>query len=78
MPVIEAHIDEFLRNKLKDCNSHDGNVIGEKTITQFKTVFMNELEVIFPEVIDKYAADLMIPGVLMRDRRYACKSTNRI
>jgi uncharacterized membrane protein YheB (UPF0754 family) len=58
MPVIEAHIDEFLRNRLKTAIPMIGMLIGERTISQLKTVFMQELEVIFPEVLNKYVKDL--------------------
>ena len=58
MPVIEDHIDEFLRNRLKTAIPMIGMLIGERTISQLKTVFMQELEVIFPEVLNKYVTDL--------------------
>jgi uncharacterized membrane protein YheB (UPF0754 family) len=58
MPVIELHIDEFLRNKLKVVFPMVGMFVGEKTITQFKSVFMAELETIFPPVMTKYVQDL--------------------
>lgn len=60
MPVIEHHIDDFLRNRLKTAIPMIGMLIGERTITQLKTVFMQELEVIFPEVLNKYATDLVL------------------
>ncbi|HTE28398.1 DUF445 domain-containing protein [Flavitalea sp.] len=58
MPVIEHHIDDFLRNRLKTAIPMIGMLIGERTISQLKTVFMQELEVIFPEVLKKYVTDL--------------------
>jgi hypothetical protein len=58
MPVIEDHIDDFLRNRLKTAIPMIGMLIGERTISQLKTVFMQELEVIFPEVLKKYVGDL--------------------
>jgi hypothetical protein len=58
MPIIEHHIDDFLRNRLKTAIPMIGMLIGERTIAQLKTVFMEELEVIFPEVLNKYILDL--------------------
>jgi hypothetical protein len=51
MPVIETHIDDFLRNRLKTAIPMIGMMIGDRTISQLKSVFMNELEIILPIVI---------------------------
>ena len=58
MPVIEQHIDEFLRHRLKTAIPMIGMLIGERTISQLKTVFMQELEIILPQVLDNYISDL--------------------
>jgi uncharacterized membrane protein YheB (UPF0754 family) len=58
MPLIEHHIDDFLRNRLKTAIPMIGMLIGDRTISQLKAVFMQELEVIFPEVLNKYVSDL--------------------
>jgi uncharacterized membrane protein YheB (UPF0754 family) len=58
MPVVEVHIDEFLRNKLKEAFPMIGMFIGEKTINQLKTIFMNELESIFPVLMKNYMINL--------------------
>ena len=58
MPVVETHIDNFLRNKLQTALPMIAMFVGEKTIQQLKTVFMSELELIFPEVMQTYAAQL--------------------
>jgi hypothetical protein len=57
-PTIEAHIDNFLRHKLSKALPMLSMFIGEKTINQLKSVFMKELEEIFPNVIGKYSDDL--------------------
>src|SRR5437667_11640415 len=44
MPIVETHIDEFLRTKLGKAFPMISMFIGEKTINQLKTVFMDELE----------------------------------
>jgi uncharacterized membrane protein YheB (UPF0754 family) len=58
MPLAEIHIDDFLRNKLKDAFPMIGMLIGEKTIGTLKTIFMNELETIFPIIIKGYVQNL--------------------
>jgi len=58
MPVIEEQIDHFLRVKLKQSMPVVGMFIGDKTIQQLKTVFVTELEIIFPNVMKNYAANL--------------------
>ena len=57
MPVIEEHIDDFLRNRLKIAIPMIGMMIGERTITQLKMVFMQELDVIFPVVMRRYVEE---------------------
>jgi uncharacterized membrane protein YheB (UPF0754 family) len=58
MPVAELHIDDFLRNKLKEAFPMIGMLIGEKTIGTLKTIFMNELETIFPIIMKEYVQHL--------------------
>ena len=53
-PEIEAHIDNFLRNKLKDIFPMLSMFIGEKTITQLKDAFLIELESLFPVLMKTY------------------------
>ena len=59
MPVIEEHIDDFLRNKLKKEMPVISVFIGEKTIGSLKKVFMNELEILFPKIIGGFASNLV-------------------
>ena len=42
MPMIETHVDDFLRNRLKDEMPVISMFIGDKTITNLKTMFMKE------------------------------------
>ena len=58
LPVIEGHIDEFLRVKLSKSMPFLGAFIGDKTITQLKAVFMEELAELFPTVMKNYFAQL--------------------
>lgn len=54
LPVVETHIDEFLRVKLKEKMPVISMFIGDKTIQELKSVFMSELEIMFPKLIDGY------------------------
>jgi uncharacterized membrane protein YheB (UPF0754 family) len=58
MPVAEVHIDDFLRNKLKDAFPMIGMLIGDRTISTLKSIFMNELETIFPVIMKEYLQNL--------------------
>src|SRR6202012_1817668 len=53
-PEIEAHIDHFLRNKLKDVFPMLSMLIGDKTIGQLKDAFIVELENLFPVLMKNY------------------------
>jgi uncharacterized membrane protein YheB (UPF0754 family) len=59
MPLIEEHIDDFLRNKLKKDMPFVGMLIGDKTISSLKKVFMTELETLFPNIMRNYASNLI-------------------
>lgn len=58
MPVAEVHIDDFLRNKLKDAFPMIGMLIGDRTINTLKEIFMKELEAIFPVIMKGYLQNL--------------------
>lgn len=58
MPFVEAKVDEFLRVKLNDAFPIISMFIGENTFQQLKGIFMQELQVIFPEVINKHVKQL--------------------
>lgn len=57
-PLVEEHVDEFLGHKLGKEMPMIGMFIGDKTIAQMKTIFMKELEEIFPLVMGKYVEGL--------------------
>lgn len=54
MPHLEGHIDLFLREKLAAQIPMLGMLIGDKTIMQVKSVFMKELEELFPILMKQY------------------------
>lgn len=58
LPILEIHIDTFLREKLPAQIPMLGMLIGDKTIAQVKAVFMKELEEIFPTLINEYMGSL--------------------
>lgn len=58
MPLIETHIDEFLKNRLKEEMPVISMFIGDKTVTNLKTMFMKEIETLLPLVMKQYAANL--------------------
>jgi uncharacterized membrane protein YheB (UPF0754 family) len=58
LPLAEQHIDHFLRTKLKESMPMISMFIGDKTIVQLKTVFMQELEQLFPVIMKNYVANL--------------------
>ncbi|HSB92935.1 MAG TPA: DUF445 family protein [Flavitalea sp.] len=58
MPVIDFHIDDFLRNKLVKAMPMIAMFVGDKTVNELKGIFLKEMEVIFPDVLDKYVGSL--------------------
>jgi hypothetical protein len=58
MPVVEVHIDDFLRNKLKEKMPVISMFIGSKTIDSLKEVFLKEIEDLFPVVLKQFAGNL--------------------
>lgn len=58
MPMVDSHIDNFLRVKLPQEMPMIAMFIGDKTISQLKTVFTNELEILFPQLMNSYMGNL--------------------
>jgi uncharacterized membrane protein YheB (UPF0754 family) len=58
MPLIENHIDEFLRVKLATEIPMISMFIGDKTVAMLKTALMKEIESLFPVVMKQYAINL--------------------
>lgn len=58
MPLVEEKIDLFLREKLSNVFPMISMFIGQNTINQLKTVFMQELESMFPEIIGSYMKNI--------------------
>jgi uncharacterized membrane protein YheB (UPF0754 family) len=58
MPLIEKHVDDFLRIKLKEEIPVVSMFIGDKTIGSLKKVFMQEIAILFPEIMKQFAGNL--------------------
>jgi uncharacterized membrane protein YheB (UPF0754 family) len=54
LPILDSHIDTFLKEKLTTEIPMIGMLIGEKTIAQVKGVFIKELEELFPILMKQY------------------------
>jgi uncharacterized membrane protein YheB (UPF0754 family) len=57
-PLIETHVDDFLRVKLKEQMPMISMFVGDKTINTLKSVFMQEIENLFPQVMTQFAGNL--------------------
>lgn len=58
MPLIDGHIENFLRVKLGDEMPFISLFIGENTIQSLKKMFMQELETLFPQIMQSYTNKL--------------------
>jgi uncharacterized membrane protein YheB (UPF0754 family) len=58
MPLIEDHIDHFLKVKLPKEMPVISMFIGDKTIGSLKKTFLQEIEDMFPMVLSKFAGNL--------------------
>jgi uncharacterized membrane protein YheB (UPF0754 family) len=57
-PLIENHMDDFLRNRLKEQMPMISMFIGDKTISSLKTIFIQEIESLFPQVMLQFSGTL--------------------
>lgn len=58
MPLIEKHVDDFLRVKLGKEMPVISMFIGNKTIDSLKKVFIQEIEALFPQVMNQFAGNI--------------------
>jgi uncharacterized membrane protein YheB (UPF0754 family) len=58
LPMVDAHIDTFLHTKLGKRFPMISMFIGEKTIGNLKAAFMEELQELFPVLMQHYAGQL--------------------
>ena len=57
-PLIENHMDDFLRNRLKEQMPMISMFIGDKTISSLKAIFIQEIENLFPQVMLQFSGTL--------------------
>jgi hypothetical protein len=57
-PLIEQHLDSFLKVKLKEKMPVIASFIGDSTIIKLKAGMLEEIELLLPEVIAKYTSSL--------------------
>jgi len=58
IPLVDSHIENFLKNKLKETMPMIAMFISDKTIDQLKTVFITELQSLFPNLMQQYMQQL--------------------
>lgn len=58
MPVVDEHIDKFLRVKLAEVMPMISMFIGDKTINQLKEIFLQEMRELFPVIMGNYMGKL--------------------
>jgi uncharacterized membrane protein YheB (UPF0754 family) len=58
LPVVETHMDIFLKEKLPEAMPVFKMFIGESTTGQVKKVLMTELDNMFPVIINQYLQNI--------------------
>lgn len=58
LPLADAHLDHFLRNKLSEKLPMISMFVGDRTINNLKSVFLDELKELFPSAIKSFASGL--------------------
>lgn len=58
MPVIEQHVDRFLKERLHEQLPMISMFLGDKTLARLKATFLQEIETMLPEVMRTYAGEL--------------------
>ena len=54
MPMVDTHIDDFLRKQLPEQMPIISMFIGDSTIRELKSVFLIKLQELFPEIMQSY------------------------
>jgi len=58
LPLLDKHIDLFLRERLSEQMPVISMFIGEKTLSALKANFLSEIETLWPVVMKSYAGQL--------------------
>ena len=59
MPMVESHVDDFLRHRLGKEMPMISMFIGEKTIGRMKEALMKEIKAVFPAVMKQFAGNFI-------------------
>jgi hypothetical protein len=54
LPLMDDKFDEFFKQKLDEKMPMISMFIGEKTVAQLKSIFLEELQLIFPAVLNQF------------------------
>ncbi len=54
IPLIDTQFDQFFTHKLGEKMPMISMFIGDKTVTQLKSIFLEELELIFPAILNQF------------------------
>ncbi len=57
-PEIESHVDHFLQVKIRTVFPLLSQFMGEKTISQFKSSLLTEIDELFPVLMNKFSGEL--------------------
>ena len=57
-PVIEAQVDIFLNEKLSKVFPLVYKMMGQKTLEQFKQTFLEEIDLLVPTLLSRYAEEI--------------------
>jgi uncharacterized membrane protein YheB (UPF0754 family) len=57
-PTIEAHLDNFLEVKLKEKLPVISMFVGDSTMSKIKEGMLEEIELLLPQIIEKYTGSL--------------------
>jgi hypothetical protein len=58
LPIIDEKLDDFFRHRLTEKLPMISMFIGDKTIQQLKSVFMEELKQMFPTLMQSFASNM--------------------
>ncbi|MEI7588427.1 MAG: hypothetical protein WCJ68_02950 [Chitinophagia bacterium] len=58
LPFIDHNLDSFFKERLTEKMPIISMFIGEKTITQLKEVFIEELQTLFPDLISQFSKSI--------------------
>jgi hypothetical protein len=85
LPFIDSKLDEFFKERLVQKMPVISMFIGDKTITQLKEVFLEELEQIFPALLSEFTESTLNAFLLNIETKwskeletYLLKATQKI